>query len=182
MDESSIAVRYAKALFESASDKKVVDLVLADLSYLVNLLKESKEFRDFIDSPVIQVSQKLGALDTLFKDNTNELTYRFLCLLVSNRREKYLGAVARMYESIYRKEQGIIRVSLSTVKKPDEQTKNIIKELLGKKYQAKIDLHTITDESLIGGFVLRVDDDLFDGSVTTQLRNIRRELEQTILN
>lgn len=181
MNDSSIAVRYAKALYASARDLKLTEQVLYDLKYLDKLLRETSEFADFIQSPVLQVSEKLTILNTLFKNHCQELSFRFLELITRNKRENYLPAMIRKYFYLYRKDQGIIRARLTTVLESQTDSLEKIKGLLKQRYTAKIELEEQIDPDLIGGFILRVDDEQLDVSIASQLKKIRRELDQTLI-
>ncbi len=181
MNDSSIAVRYAKALYESAFESKVSDLVLLDLRYLDTLIQEVPEFSEIIHSPIIQVSDKLKMMTMVVKDQCQELTFRFLEMITRNKREGYLPAMIRKYFQLYRKDQGIVRATLSTVLVNQEDTMSEIKVLLKEKYQAEVELEQAQDPDLIGGFILRVEDKQLDASVASQLKKIRRELEQSVI-
>ncbi|MEA1877765.1 MAG: ATP synthase F1 subunit delta [Bacteroidota bacterium] len=181
MNDSSIAVRYAKALYASARDLKLTEQVLNDLKYIDKLLRETPEFAEFIQSPVLQVSEKLTILNALFKNHCQELSFRFLELITRNKRESYLPAMIRKYFHLYRKDQGIIRARLTTVLESQVDSLEKIKVLLKQRYTAEIELEEQIDPDLIGGFILRVDDEQLDVSIASQLKKIRRELDQTLI-
>ena len=73
MNDSKISVRYAKALFESAKDKEVLDNVREDM-LLVQQLCAKKEFQSFLDSPVMKISEKCGVMNGLLAKKVNQLT------------------------------------------------------------------------------------------------------------
>ncbi|MCK5820892.1 MAG: ATP synthase F1 subunit delta [Bacteroidales bacterium] len=181
MNDSSIAVRYAKALYASAREFKLTEQVLADLKYIDKLIQETPEFSEFIQSPVVQVSDKLSILNDIFKNHCEELSFRFLELITRNKRESYLPAMIRKFFYLYRKDQGIISAKLTTVTKSQTDSLEKIKILLKQKYNAEVELEELNDQDLIGGFVLRVDDEQLDLSIASQLKKIRRELDQTII-
>ncbi len=181
MNDSSIAVRYAKALYASARELKLSEQVLIDLRYIDKLLKEVPEFAEFIQSPVVQLSEKLNVLNSIFKDHCQELSFRFLEMITRNKREAYLPAMIRKYFNLYRKDQGIIQATLTTVSETQTDTLSVFKELLKQKYKAEVELEEKTDIELIGGFILRIEDEQLDASIATQLKIIKRELDQTAL-
>jgi len=181
MNDSSIAVRYAKALYASAHELKLSDQVLSDLRYIDNLLKETPDFAEFIQSPVVQVSEKLNIFNAIFKNHCQELTYRFLELITKNKRENYLPAMIRKYFQLYRKDQGIIRARLTTVSDSQADTLVKFRKLLKQKYNAEVELEEQKDPELIGGFVLRIEDEQLDASIASQLKKIKRELDKTLI-
>jgi len=177
MNDSSIAVRYAKALYASARELKLTEQVLNDLKYIDKLLKEAPDFSEFIQSPVVQVSEKLTIINDVFKNHCQELSFSFLELITRNKRESYLAAMIRKYFHLYRKDQGIISARLTTVTESKIENLKKIKDLLKQKYKAEVELEEQQDQDLIGGFVLRIDDEQLDLSIASQLKKIKRELD-----
>ncbi|MBT3242770.1 MAG: ATP synthase F1 subunit delta [Bacteroidetes bacterium] len=181
MNDSSIAVRYAKALFELANEKKLADQVLQDLNSLEVLVRDVTEFRELIDSPLIQISDKIRIFKEVVEGNCTDLTFRFLELITRNKRESYLSAMIRKYQLLYRKDRGIISATLSTVTNTNETLTKRIELLLGDKYKANVELNQQQNPEIIGGFVLRVEDEMLDTSVAGQLNKIRREFDQSVM-
>ena len=82
MNESKISVRYAKALLESALDKKNLDAVYQDMNHLYQICRQVNEFERFLSNPVIQQSKKKGMIHTVFSDKVTDLTLSFLDMVV----------------------------------------------------------------------------------------------------
>lgn len=181
MNDSSIAVRYAKALFQSAQEAKKTESILVDLRFLEVLLKEVAEFSQIIESPIVQANDKLQILEKVLKGQIQDLSYRFIELITRNKRESYLPGMIRKYYQLYRKDQGIIRATLTTVAETKPAVLDDFKAFLKGNYQAEVELEQHLDEKLIGGFVLRIEDEQWDASIAAQLSKIKRELEQSLI-
>ena len=178
MNESKIAVRYSKALFMLAQEKNLLEPIQNDMEVLINITKESADFRFFFFSPVNKPSAKLAALDQIFGDEKlNVITLQFLKMLIENNRFEYLSDIARNYTDIYKKNKGIKRVQFQSVYDPNENTKKRITEILKSFYKAEIELEVNIKPELIGGFVLRVDDHQYDASVSTALIKMKTTLK-----
>lgn len=175
MNNSSISVRYAKALFSLANEKNVLDEVYSDLENLLTLMNTLPQFKVIVDSPVISSNDKQRFLKELLGKSVNDLTHNFLTLLLTNSRENYLPMIARNFIESYREKSGIKSVQLSSAIELDEKVVKQIGEVISKKYNAKVNVLCEVDSKLIGGFVMQVDDQLLDASVATRLKTLRQE-------
>jgi F-type H+-transporting ATPase subunit delta len=77
---------------------------------------------------------------------------------------------------VYKKHKGITSATLTTATPVDREVRNRIIDLINKAYKTKVDLAGKVEESLIGGFVLRIEDHLLNASVSSELKKIKREL------
>jgi F-type H+-transporting ATPase subunit delta len=176
MNESLIRVRYAKALFELAEERKILDSVKKDMDLYGECIAESKEFNVFLESPLIKVSEKSRLVDELFKDNVEKLSLDFLHLLVKNKREAYLSQICQNYIDEYKSKLGIKEANIFTANTLSEEYRKQILEFISKKLKLNIELKSIVDPSMIGGFVLRIEDQQINASIKSQLKKIKREL------
>lgn len=176
MNESKISVRYAKALFELAKEKNVIDAVIEDMQQVEEVCYGMANFWLMIESPVVKTSQKREAVKQIFEKDIHEITLKFLDLVLQNRREIYLKDISRNFLALCRKDQGILAAVLTSAIEMEEDSKTKLNELLAKSFSSKIELKEVIDRDLIGGFVLRIEDQQLDASVSNQLVQIKREL------
>lgn len=176
MDDSKIAVRYAKALFLSAKEKKVLDKVYNDVVFVLDICRQVNELMDLFHSPIIPASKKKIIVREVFRPDVNKLTLNFLDLIVLNKREIFIPDIARRFISVYKKHKGFTSATLTTATPVDREVRNRIIDLINKAYKTKVDLAGKVEESLIGGFVLRIEDHLLNASVSSELKKIKREL------
>ncbi|MBI9056704.1 MAG: ATP synthase F1 subunit delta [Labilibaculum sp.] len=176
MNESKISVRYAKALFELGKEKELIDTVIKDIQLVDEVCKSIADFWLMVESPVVKTSQKRASMKQIFGDRINAITLNFLDLVVKNRREIYLKDISRNFLALCRKDQGILSATLTSATTIEEGSKENLSTLLSKSFNSKIELEEVVDEEIIGGFVLRVEDQQLDASVSTQLNKIKREL------
>jgi F-type H+-transporting ATPase subunit delta len=178
MNESQISVRYAKALFQSASEKKMLEKVNSDMELLAETCKQD-EFQSILLVPTLQPSQKTKLMEEIFKSHISDVSMSLLKLVIKNKRDVYLPGIARNFRDLYRKAMNISSASLVTARPVEDAALKNIKEMLAKAYDSKVELSTRVDEEVIGGFVLTVEDKQYDASVATSLRNFRKQLLQT---
>ncbi|MDQ1332759.1 MAG: F-type H+-transporting ATPase subunit delta [Bacteroidota bacterium] len=176
MNDSKVSVRYSRALFESALEKKLLDKVCNDMIFIseVCVLPEMKEF---LTSPIIVPSKKTAILHNVVGDKIQGITLSLIDLLVQNGRESFLPAVARVFIHQTKEHNGITESILTTAVKVDDRIKKQIIELVSGIFKTKVDLKEIVDKDIIGGFVLKVEDNFIDASVKNKLRKIEKELK-----
>lgn len=176
MNESLVTVRYAKALFQLAREEGKTEGVREDIRTVLSCIEDSKEFTGFLESPLIKSGKKQEVMDAIFQGKVSELTHRFLELLIQNKRENLLHFICVYYLKLYKIDQGIQEGTLTTATELSKEGQQAIHNYIEKKFKATIDIENKTDPSIIGGFVLRIEDKQINASLSAQLKKIKREL------
>jgi len=181
MDQSKINVRYAKAFFSLAKEKGLIRELQKDAVLISSVCKTISDFSILIESPVISTSSKIKAIKSIFEGKVNAYSLNFLILITENNREKYIPGIFRNLEELYRKDEGIRTAVLTTAKPMDNTLVEQIRHSIESEFGGKVALNQVVDDELIGGFVLRIDDNQYDASIATQLKKIKEKLLQTEL-
>ena len=176
MNYSKIAVRYAKAVFMLAEEKKQLKEIANDMETLLKVEKEIPEISELYNNPILSISEKKKAIAAVFEKSFNEISMNFLNLIFDNKREAHVSGVARNFLKRYRENLGIKNASLTTATKIADNKRDEIIEIIKKAYNTEVELELNENPDLIGGFVLKVEDTQFDASISTQLKNIKQEL------
>jgi F-type H+-transporting ATPase subunit delta len=180
MNDSKISVRYSRALFESAVEKNMLDKVNQDMIFISEVFK-IPETKELIHSPIIVPSKKTSILHKMLEGNVEKITLSLLDLVVKNGRESYIPAIARVFVNETMKYRGITRSVLTTAVKVDPKVKQQIIDMIADVFKTKVELEDTIDEDIIGGFILRVDDNFIDASIRNKLRKIKKELKGSSL-
>lgn len=175
MNESKIPVRYSKALFQSAQGKNQLDRVYSDMLYIAELCRIDL-VKEVLDSPVIVPSKKRTVLHGLLEKKTERITLSLVDLLIKNGRERHLPAVARVFRDETLKFKGVTPVILTTAVSVDAGTREKVSHLVAEMFKTKVELKELVEPELIGGFVLKVNDNFIDASVRNKLRKIKKGL------
>lgn len=175
MNESRISVRYSRALFQSAVDKNLLDKINQDMILIREFCKNT-EMSEFLKSPIIVPSKKKDILHKIFGNEINPLTMALLDLVVDHGREGYVPAIARVFITNTLKYNGITESVLTTAVKVDSAVAKRVSELISRLFNTKVDLEEKVNPDIIGGFILKVDDNYINASVQNKLRKIRKEL------
>ena len=176
MDENKISVRYAKALFSLASENKALEEAKRDIDLIYQVTTLVPEFKMILGSPLIKSSDKGLIFKEIFAKQINAMTFSFLNLVLSNKRESYLEDISRNFLALYRKNSGFKSAVISSAFALDSVTVEQLKELIRGKFKTEVELSCIVNRELIGGFVLRVEDQQIDASVSTKLKGLKQEL------
>ena len=177
MDYGVISVRYARALLKSATELKVEEKVYADMIMLAACYVEVADLRATIENPMLLRSEKVRLLTTALGPDANELSKRFIELVLKEGREKVLQFMANSYITFYREQKNIIRGKLTTAAAVSEATEQKMKQMVESRTQGTVEFNTEIDPSIIGGFILEYDTYRMDSSVKTRLNNILSELK-----
>lgn len=168
------AVRYAKAVLSLAQDQKAADVVNNDMKLISESITKSEDLKQMLLSPVIRSSDKKAVLSSVFS-NANVNTSNLIDTLISNKRLSLLNDVALSYVQLYDQLRGsqIATVTTAVPLTSDLKTKVLakVKELTGKE----VEVENIIDESILGGFILRVGDIQYNASIANKLDKLKRE-------
>jgi F-type H+-transporting ATPase subunit delta len=180
MNESRISVRYSRALFNLAIDKKLLDKVYLDMIFISELCRLPL-MKEVLESPIIVPSKKKDILHKVTGNEIQKITLSLLDMVVKNGRENYLPAIARVFISETKKHNGITESVLTTAVKVDDKIKNQITDFIADLFKTKVELKEVVDKEIIGGFVLRIEDSFIDASIRNKLRKIEKELKGSTL-
>ena len=175
MNDSKISVRYSRALFQSALEKNILDEVNKDMILISEICKLA-ETKEFLHSPIIVPSRKSTIFHKILGENIEKITLSLIDLVVKNGRESFLPAIARVFIHETMKYKGITKSVLTTASKVDEKVKEQISELISDLFNTKAKIEEVIDAEIIGGFILRIDDNYIDASVRNRLNKIKKEL------
>lgn len=175
MKSTKVASRYAKSLLEIAIEQKKVDSILGDMNFLLQTNNESHDFELLIASPIIDGAKKIEIFKMIF-EQFEDITMSFVELITKNGREAYLPQIAESFEAQVKEFKGIVPVTLITAKPLNQATKDQIIAKVQGTVNGQLEVTEKIDESIIGGFVVRMGDMRIDASVSSQFNNLKQRL------
>jgi len=173
--ETRIAKRYATSIFELAQSRNETDQVFADMQAIRDTLANSRDLELFLNNPILHGRRKLSALKKIFV-GASAHTLALIENLCNRSREAVIGYIAQAYMDLHDQANNLKRLTVSSATPLTVAQREALVQELKTKLNANIELTEEHDPELIGGFVVKVDDQLFDGSVRKQLRDIKFEL------
>jgi len=178
MQNPRLASRYAKSILDLALEKGQLEQVYADMLYLQQLTKGSREFMNLLRSQVVANEKKLVAIDAVISKNVTPMTEAFAKLLVRKNRDGDLPAIIDAFIQQYKDEKGIYTVNLTTaVAVSDSIKEQLVEQVKKTSGLQNIELSTVVDPNIIGGFVLQMGDKFVDASVAYDLKQISRQFD-----
>lgn len=176
MSEYRVSSRYAKSLIELAQEKGILEQIKDDMVLFRDTCDESRDLSLMLKSPLISHLKKAEILKNIFGGKVNEMTISFIDLLCKKTREFLLHPVSKEFVDQYNIVKGIQHATIVSATPLTAASKAGINEVIIKMTGKTVELVEDIDESLIGGYILRVGDQQIDDSVKNRLENLRTEL------
>lgn len=170
------ASRYAKAMLEISKEKGNSEAINNDMIFISQAVSQSEDLKVFLGNPVVSDQVKYNALLEVFA-STDQVTKELFKLLNENQRFGILSAIALEYQVQYEEFKGIVKVVLTTAipmdKVMESQVLTKVNELEPGKH---VVISNVVDESILGGFILKMGDKQFNASISNQLQVLKRKL------
>ena len=174
---SNISKRYARAFFEIAVQEKKIEQFHSELSKFSSTIAQNKALKDFLANPIIEQDNKKTVVEKIIsKLNFSGMTVNFLKLLVDKKRIETLPDIEVCFRQLMDEALKKVRINVKTAFPLSEAMKEYIMTNMEKITGRKADITIETNPELLGGVIINVGDTLYDGSVKSQLNNMRNLL------
>ncbi len=177
-----VSNRYARSLMGMASTNNAVEQVKADVLLLDAVLTQNNDLESMLESPIINSGKKLAVMKAVFEGKVDTMTMRFLEVVIAKKREGLLQEIANEFIKQYNTANNISSVTVVTAVPLNEESKKQIHTFIEEKTGQKITLKTEVKPDIIGGIVIRLEDRLYDASISHQLKTIKKELLSTYIS
>ena len=179
MKNLAVSRRYAKALILIGQEDGQAELYNEELEAVVALFDTQEGFEAALINPLYNKNDRKKVLEAVLKaTDLSTVMKSFLILLFDKGRIKFLRDIASYYKDMADELKGIIKASITSATQLSSDTVEKIREALSKKVGKKVVLNVAQDPNLIGGIVTKIGDLVLDGSVRTQLINMRETLKK----
>lgn len=176
MRETQVARRYALALFKSGLDSGNLDIIAADIHQLRSFAIKDKSFSGFLEAPQVSTEHKVAVLRNLFTTRLAPRLLLFLELLLEKHRTGLLSDIVSQFGKLIEDYKGLIRARIVTAIYLTDEERARLKEKLEKISGKKIDIIHKIDESIIGGMIVYLHNQVIDRSIRRQLEVLRHDL------
>jgi len=179
MKDRKLAVRYARALLAALPDPAVALAADQFLTALAREMDQSERFRDLMLDPAFSNSERRPLLGRLVEEiRLPAEVGNFMAMLVDNRRLGSLGSIAQLFHELREESQGIVPAEIATATPlgadQQQRAQTAIERLTGRGVR----LTCRVDPALIGGAVTKIGSEVYDGSLRTQLAQLRRRMAE----
>ena len=177
MTDNRVANRYAKSLIELAVERGVVEKVHNDMLMFSKLCQSNRDFLLMLKNPIISHDKKRKILYKLFEGKVDTSTLAIFDIITRKNREQFLPAIAEEFVNQYRTYKGIEKAIITTPFPLTNDLRTKFKNMVAEQTGRSVELVEKVDESLIGGFVLKIGDRLMDNSVQHKLKSLSYEFD-----
>ena len=184
-DLQAVASQYAEALIELAEESskastqdalKTLEKIHGDLKAISEIFESQNDFTLVINHPSLSSEEKKNLLLKAFEGKVNELTLRLLKLLADRRRLEILPYIEKPFKDILRAKMNVVGAKLISAQKLSNSEIQDIKARLVEHLGKRLELEVEVDDSLIGGLVLKLGDQVIDGSLKGKLQVVEKSL------
>jgi F-type H+-transporting ATPase subunit delta len=177
MNLGKISIRYARALYALAKEQNIQHTVFEELHLLAKSFFHFPKLHDALSNPMHTAADKEKLLITAAGgEQISPLLKQFFQFIIRKGREEFVLFMAMSYQDIYRKDENIVLGTITSAIPMEKEAVEKIKHEVLEKYSRKLSVHTELDESLIGGFVIQINNFKLDASVKNQLQEIAKEM------
>jgi F-type H+-transporting ATPase subunit delta len=174
---TTIANRYARALADVIIERRETNEVTAELNKFAQMMAGYPQLRDVFASPVLAAERKRAVLNELLaRMNPRQTTANFLQLLLSNSRLHDLDQMLRALSNELDARTNIVSAEITTAREISEQEQAMLRDKLKTATGKEVRLQFRADPAIIGGVVTRIGSLVYDGSIKSQLAQMKQRL------
>jgi F-type H+-transporting ATPase subunit delta len=179
MISGSLARRYARALLDIGISKGTYEQLGQELDELAAMIDASRDLEEALTNPVFAMSRRRQTWTAILEAaKVSPITRNFAILLLDRERVSYLPAIARELRAMVDDKAGRVRAVVSSAKPLAPEHVQQIRAALEKASGKKVELEQRQDPALLGGVVAKLGDVVYDGSIRTQLEQMRERFLQ----
>ncbi len=170
-----IAAVYARSLFEVAQEQGKLDTIREEVGQFADALDGNRELQVFFFSPYFSTIEKKDGLDRAVSD-ADPILVNFLKLLIENHRMPVIFRVRRVVDELWRKENKLLPVTVTSAVELDQATVSQIGDRIAEQTGRKVELSAIVEPDILGGLVVRVGNSILDASIRNRLEQLRKQV------
>lgn len=177
MDNGLIPHRYAKALYKFALEKGDTQKLYELMKKVIDAFRQNLDLQKVLSNPFVKEDDKEKLLLSAAGENPGDDYRRFVKLIIEHKRVDYAYQMMLAYRDIYRKDNHISQVRITTASKLDDNYMDQLRKLVGNAFKdSKFEFSEAVNPDLIGGFVIDVDSVRMDASISNELEQLRQTL------
>jgi len=180
MKQSRATIRYAKSFLDISVEQNSLETSQKDMLLISSICSSNKDFINLLKSPIIKTDLKVKTINQLFANNLSDITLSFINLITKKKRENLLPEISKSFINLYKAKKNIKEVVVTTATPLDEDLRKDLLDYIKQATNSNIELKEKTDESLIGGAIIRMDDIQFDASVSSSLKHLKQKFSQNL--
>lgn len=177
MSVGGAAKRYAQAAFDVAKSHDALDQWETELAH-VNATLHNAEAEEFFVHPAVPPAAKQAALRTMAPRDDQRYMRNLLLLLLERDRLQQLPQIVEVFHELVLEDRGVVVADITTAVALDDREADRVRDRLAQMVGKEVQIRRHVDPEIIGGIVIHMGDTLIDGSVRTQLRQLRQRMSR----
>jgi F-type H+-transporting ATPase subunit delta len=178
MKQTKVAFRYAKSLLDLSVERGVLDQTQADMDLVSQTIIGSKDFSVVLHSPIINSDKKEVILKEIFGDKVSTLSMSFMDIINRKGREGLLGQISSSFVVMSKEYKNIYGAEVTSAHPLSDDARARIEKIVRDIKQGEVELAETIDPNVIGGFILRIGDNMVDASVSSKIRDLKQEFSE----
>jgi len=170
-----IAEVYARALFEVAKERDILDEIHDDLGAFTTALEENRELAVFFFSPYFSSEEKKNGLQRAVT-GADPVFMNFLETLLERHRMPVIFRIRARFEQLWDEENKLLPVEITSSVQLDKEIVAQIGDRIGEQTGQKVELSSKVDPEILGGLVVRVGNFVLDASIRNRLNQLRKQV------
>jgi len=160
------AINYAKVLYELGISKNMVEEA-------EKIMSSVPELKGILENPTVSKQKKHNIIEKVFPKEM----HNFFKVLSDYQSIEETDDIFAAYKKYYNEKNGILEARLSYVTAPGtEQLEGIRTFLMNKYHKKKVDLMLTEDPTIVGGFIIQVENYVTDWSTRGRLNQLQQKL------
>ena len=179
MDNGKISVRYARALFQTAQEQGCEEAVYDGLTrFAHNYVLAIAQFNEVLADPIVAREEKVKLVEMAVGEPMHDCLKQFIAFVADQKRESKMFLIALKYMEMYRAKHNILSTQVTTATELSEESYDKIKAFIKQTFGADAEIDVHINPSLIGGFILDIENTRMDASIAGQLNALKNKLKQ----
>lgn len=179
---NDVSREYGGALFELCFEEGVDADVLGELGALSRYFENGAEYIRFLTSPNIPLAERTGAVKEAFSGRINSYVVNFIMMMTERGHVRDISSSFDEYARLYNEKHLITEAKVKSAVELTNEQKASLEKNLSEKTGKTVKLLCEVDPSLIGGISVFIDGELYDGTISARLLDIRRRFADTAIN
>lgn len=176
-----IASTYASSLFEIAQEHEKIEDIFEELSFILDNFKENDDFYQFFTSSKVGKEEQKKVIENVYGGKVNDELLNFLKILIDKNRTKSIVEIKDYYAKMLDQHRNVKRVTIETVVEISDEHKTKLIRKLSTLTGSEIILTNVIKPDILGGVIMRIENEIIDASVLSKLNNIQNSVSKIII-
>lgn len=175
---TSLAGRYAKTLYDLASESRDVANVAKQFQEFCHFTKANTDFHAIIFSPALTREEHIAVFQALCdKVKLSSILSSFIRILAENRRLKYIFAIQSIFQELVDCSQNIIHAEIVSAVPLTSKQKEAVSQILAKQFSGSVEIRYATDQTYLGGILVHIGNQIIDLTIANQLNHLANAMK-----